>query len=87
MTTTVEAPTLGTSRASSRRAFGALMQRDAAVLAKDKWMFIGRTVMQPLLLIFVFTYVFPKIGQGIGGRGPAAQSAFATILVPGVVGI
>ena len=23
--------------------------------------------MQPLLLIFVFTYVFPKIGQAIGG--------------------
>jgi ABC-2 type transport system permease protein len=32
--------------------------------------------------------VFPKIGQGIGGgHGTAAESAFATILVPGVVGI
>jgi len=31
--------------------------------------------------------VFPKIGQGIGGSGPAEESAFATILVPGVVGI
>ena len=30
-------------------------------------MFLGRTVMQPLLLIFVFTYVFPKIGKAIGG--------------------
>ncbi len=35
----------------------------------------------------MFLYVFPKIGQGIGGHGPAAESAFATILVPGVVGI
>ena len=35
----------------------------------------------------MFLYVFPKIGQGIGGAGPAEQSAFATILVPGVVGI
>src|SRR5262249_42500848 len=36
---------------------------------------------------FVFLYVFPKIGQGIGGHGPPAPSAFATILVPGGVGV
>ena len=50
-------------RASSRSAFGALLLRDLAVLRKEIWMFLGRTVMQPLLLIFVFAYVFPKIGQ------------------------
>ncbi|HKO27074.1 MAG TPA: ABC transporter permease, partial [Solirubrobacteraceae bacterium] len=33
-------------------------------------------------------YVFPTIGQGIGGgRGPVSESAFATVLVAGVVGI
>jgi hypothetical protein len=49
---------------------------------------VRRTIIQPFLLCFVFLYVFPKIGQGIGGGGgPAAESAFATILVPGVVGI
>jgi ABC-2 type transport system permease protein len=47
-------------------------------------MFLGRTVMQPLLLIFVFAYVFPKIGQGIGGTGPAAEG-FSTLLVGGVI--
>ena len=36
-------------------------------------MFLARTIMQPLLLIFVFTYVFPKIGQGIG-RKPVPTS-------------
>ena len=82
MTVTAEA-TLAGSRASSRRAFGALMQRDVAVLGKDKWMFIGRTVMQPLLLIFVFTYVFPKIGQAIGGAEGATE--FSTLLVGGVI--
>jgi ABC-2 type transport system permease protein len=72
-----------TSRASSRSAFGALLLRDLAVLKKELAMFIGRTVMQPLLLIFVFTYVFPKIGQGIGGvRG---ASSFSTLLVGGVL--
>jgi len=72
---------------SSRIAFGALLLRDLVVLRKHLREFIPRTIVQPLLLCFVFLYVFPKIGQGIGGHGPAAQSAFATILVPGVVGI
>jgi ABC-2 type transport system permease protein len=57
------------------------------VLRKHLWEFVVRTVIQPFLLCFVFLYVFPKIGQGIGGHGPAEESAFATILVPGVVGI
>ena len=68
-------------------ALGALLLRDLVVLWKDKWIFVLRTLVQPFLLCFVFLYVFPKIGQGIGGRGAAAESAFATILVPGVVGI
>ncbi|MDE3086245.1 MAG: ABC transporter permease [Acidobacteriota bacterium] len=68
-------------------ALGALLLRDLVVLWKDKWIFVLRTLIQPFLLCFVFLYVFPKIGQGIGGRGPGAESAFATFLVPGVVGI
>ena len=57
------------------------------VLRKNLWEFVLRTLVQPFLLCFVFLYVFPEIGQGIGGMGAAAESAFATILVPGVVGI
>jgi ABC-2 type transport system permease protein len=51
--------------------------------------FVVRTLVQPFLLCFVFLYVFPKIGQGIGGASgvPGAESAFATVLVPGVVGL
>src|SRR5204863_6264965 len=45
--------------------------------------FVVRTIMQPLLLLFVFTYVFPRIGQAIGGTGGAAD--FSTMLVAGVV--
>ena len=74
--------------AASWTALGALMLRDVVVLRKHFWEFVLRTIIQPFLLCFVFLYVFPKIGQGIGGgHGSAAQSAFATILVPGVVGI
>jgi len=72
-----------TPRASSRSAFGALLLRDLAVLRKELWMFLGRTVIQPLLLIFVFAYVFPKIGQAIGGQAGAAR--FSTLLVGGVI--
>jgi ABC-2 type transport system permease protein len=72
---------------ASWTALGALMLRDVVVLGKHWWEFVLRTVIQPFLLCFVFLYVFPKIGQGIGGHGSVQESAFATILVPGVVGI
>jgi ABC-2 type transport system permease protein len=61
--------------------------RDLLVLRKHWWEFVLRTLIQPFLLCFVFLFVFPKIGQGIGGGGAGANSAFATVLVPGVVGI
>jgi len=73
--------------AASVTALGALLLRDLVVLGKHLWEFVLRTLVQPFLLCFVFLFVFPKIGQGIGGQGPKAESAFATILVPGVVGI
>jgi ABC-2 type transport system permease protein len=80
--------------AASRSALKALILRDLVVLRKHFWEFLVRTLIQPFLLVFVFLYVFPKIGQGIGpahaSSGPAAaraESAFATVLVPGVVAI
>ena len=73
--------------AASWAALGALLLRDLLVLRKHRWDFVLRTLTQPFLLCFVFLYVFPKIGQGIGGHGDSAESDFATILVPGVVGI
>jgi ABC-2 type transport system permease protein len=72
---------------ASRAALGALLLRDLVVLRKHWWEFVLRTIIQPFLLCFVFLFVFPKIGQGIGGQSAAQESAFATVLVPGVVGI
>ena len=70
-------------------ALRALIVRDLVVLRKHMVEFVVRTLVQPFLLCFVFLYVFPKIGQGIGGASgvPGAESAFATVLVPGVVGL
>jgi ABC-2 type transport system permease protein len=73
--------------AASITALGALVLRDVVVLRKHLWEFVLRTLIQPFLLCFVFLFVFPKIGQGIGGQGAHQESGFATILVPGVVGI
>ena len=83
-------PTLAvrSAAASSRIAFGAMLLRDLVVLRKRLREFVPRTLIQPLLLCFVFLYVFPTIGTGVGGgQGAAGESAFATILVAGVVGL
>jgi ABC-2 type transport system permease protein len=79
-------PELRPARAAALTAFKALLLRDLTVQRKNLGEFIPRTVLQPFLLVFVFTYVFPKIGQGIGGAG-ASAAAFSTTLVAGVVGM
>ena len=102
MTTTASAPATSTTEvrhhisavpsrtkmAASRTALWALIVRDLVVMKKNFGEFVGRVVIQPFLLVFVFLYVFPRIGQGVGGgHGVAAEAAFATVLVPGVVAI
>jgi len=77
-------PRLRSARAAATTAFAAMLMRDIQVLRRTFWAFAIRTIMQPLLLLFVFTYVFPKIGEGIGGSG-AAEAAFSTLLLAGVV--
>ena len=90
-TSTASTGALFTTRSavsSSRIAFAALLLRDLVVLKKRVREFIPRTIIQPLLLCFVFLYVFPTIGTGVGGgRGGATESDFATILVAGVIGL
>jgi ABC-2 type transport system permease protein len=76
------------------RTFAAMMAREFRVLRRNAIATFTRAVMQPLLFVFVFAYVFPKIGGGFNlggaaaaGAGAAAQSGvnFATILVPGLM--
>lgn len=77
---------LRSATAASRSALYALLLRDLTVLRKHLVEFVLRTLIQPFLLAFVFLYVFPQIGQSIGGGGKGSSS-FATVLIPGVVGI
>ncbi len=78
-------PVVEAHRSTPGMAFGALLLRDLAVLRKNVVEFAVRTIMQPLLFVFVFTYVFPKIGEAVGGR--TGEQAFSSLLVPGVVAI
>lgn len=80
--------TIRSVSAAGRSAFSALLLRDLTVLKKGLGIFIARTLIQPFLLVFVFLYVFPQIGQGIGGgSGTSGESSFATVLVAGVVAL
>ena len=68
------------------RTFLALLRRDIRVLRREIGGFLVRVVMQPLLFIFVFSYVLPKIGGSFDtGAGP--NVSFATILVPGLLAV
>jgi ABC-2 type transport system permease protein len=66
----------------SLRTVLALIERDLTVLVHEGFGFLIRSLMQPGLFSFVFVFVFPRIGQGIGGQ-PGGQ--FASILMPGLM--
>jgi ABC-2 type transport system permease protein len=84
-------------RPTLARTFNAMMAREFRVLRRNAIATFTRAVMQPLLFVFVFAYVFPKIGGGFmlgggataagAGAGAAAAGSvnFATILVPGLM--
>ena len=73
------------------RTFSAMMAREFRVLRRNAVSTFTRAVMQPLLFVFVFAYVFPKIGGGFrlggtaGGAAAAGSVTFSTILVPGLM--
>lgn len=73
------------ARPSRLAALRGLLLRDLAVLDKGLGEFLHNTVTQPLLLVFVFTYLFPRIGQGVGGDGDAGTSRFASLLMAGLI--
>jgi ABC-2 type transport system permease protein len=64
-------------------AFVGLMLRDLRVLRREIGPFVVRIGMQPLLFLFVFTYLFPRIGQ----TGAVGGANFATVLLPGLMAV
>jgi len=76
--------TLAVDHGLKWRAFWGLFLRDLRVLRRQLVAFLVRTIMNPLFFIFVFTYVFPKIGQGFQ---TTAGASFGTLILPGILAI
>ena len=71
------------------RAFVGLFLRDLHVLRREKFPFLIRVCMNPLLFLFVFTYIMPHMSGG-AALNPAAQMAganFSTVLLPGLMAV
>ncbi len=75
-------------------AFTSLMMRDFRVLRRELGPFVVRIIMQPLLFLFVFTYVFPHMNPGAGSHGAAANPLasaggidLGTVLLPGLMAV
>ena len=88
--TIVAAPpeTLIKRRVSYTRAFIGLMRRDFRVLRREIGPFLVRVAMNPLLFLFIFTYVMPHMSGG-NALNPTAQMAggFGTVLLPGLMAV
>jgi len=71
------------------RAFAGLFLRDLHVLRREFFPFVIRVCMNPLLFLFVFTYVIPHINTGaaMNPTGAIAGSAFSTVLLPGLMAV
>ena len=74
------------------RAFYGLLLRDLYVLRREIMPSIVRIVMNPLLFLFVFTYVMPHMTGGASAMNPTARMAaagggFGTVLLPGLMAV
>jgi ABC-2 type transport system permease protein len=71
------------------RAFAGLFLRDLYVLRRELFPFVIRVCMNPLLFLFVFTYVIPHISGGTAMNPTAAMAgnAFSTVLLPGLMAV
>ena len=73
---------------SYARAFAGLFLRDLHVLRREKVPFLVRVCMNPLLFLFIFTFVMPHMSGG-AAMNPTAQMAggFGTVLLPGLMAV
>src|SRR6201991_5081306 len=71
------------------RAFAGLFLRDLHVLLREFFPFAIRVCMNPLLFLFVFTYVIPHMSAGaaMNPTGAMAGSAFSTVLLSGLMAV
>lgn len=68
-----------------------LFIRDVYVLRRELFPFVIRVCMNPLLFLFVFTYVIPHLSGPASSANPTASmgggAAFSTVLLPGLMAV
>ncbi len=71
------------------RAFAGLFLRDLHVLRREILPFLIRVCMNPLLFLFVFTYIMPHMSGGAAMNPTAAMAGvnFSTVLLPGLMAV
>jgi ABC-2 type transport system permease protein len=71
------------------RAFTGLFLRDLHVLRRELFPFVIRVCMNPLLFLFVFTYVIPNMSSNaaMNPTGAMAGISFSTVLLPGLMAV
>lgn len=88
----VSAPAPTSTAAQYARAFCGILLRDLHVLRREIVPFVIRVCMNPLLFLFVFTYVMPHMSGG-AAMNPTAHMAegtganFSTVLLPGLMAV
>src|SRR3982075_1754609 len=71
------------------RAFAGLFLRDLHVLRRELLPFVIRVCMNPLLFLFVFTFIMPHMSGGAAMNPTAAMAGgnFGTVLLPGLMAV
>ena len=69
------------------KSFVGLYLRDLRVLTRELGPFVMRVGMQPLLFLFVFTYVLPHMSGGANPMAAAGGANFGAILLPGLMAV
>jgi len=69
------------------KAFFGLFLRDLRVLTREIVPFLLRVGMQPLLFLFVFTYVLPHMAGGANPMAATGGANFGVVLLPGLMAV
>src|SRR6516225_2491689 len=79
----------GTKMMQYVRAFAGLFLRDLHVLRRELFPFVIRVCMNPLLFLFVFTFIMPHMSGGAAMNPTAAMAGgnFSTVLLPGLMAV
>ena len=89
--TPVRDPVAASKATQYTRAFVGLFVRDLYVLRRELFPFVIRVCMNPLLFLFVFTFVIPHLSGPAASANPTAAmgngSAFSTVLLPGLMAV